>query len=584
MVEPQDGCLTLSAYVTAQAVSQYFSSPQARKKSIRRLRQVGIRKAYVEFYRSGLLLEESTLIEVKDDLERAGLRISGGIATTHGEGFTDKSTGGPYWICLSSDKSLENLELAIRRGAKVFDEIIVDDFLCTACKCRHCKRAKGGRDWSALYRDLLVDFVTNGMIAPAREENPHVKLIIKYPQWYDRFHVFGYDVLRMSKAFDTVWVGTEIRDPRVDYVHQYQPFSNYMYLCSIAGEKVKGAWFDHLWCYPEIYLEQAYQSVLAGSRELVLFSYWPEKYDIQNPNTSALIKKRKILERICSELVGKKHVGIEAYKPAGSDPRYESYIFDYLGVLGFPVLVTASRPSTEAIILPVHSLKDPGIEDFLIGLEAGRTVLATSGFVEGLRKNSKIMDLFGLSEDPVCRKETFTYRFSVEGKECLAEERVLLRSYLRPTQARVLAEALGGRHLPILTVNQLNNTTFLTACLDTYRYMPYHGDASVTTAEPVSLVHLPQAYLNLLRNSVLPSLGVAFKAPARVGLYLYSSEGSDKLSPIVVENFGDQDAFVELKGPDNLESLLDNAEVKRTAKRYRIRLPRRDIELLSDTS
>ena len=40
-----------------------------------------------------------------------------------------------------------------------------------------------------------------------------VRLIIKFPQWYDRFHLFGYDPPRMAEAFDKVWVGTEVRNP-----------------------------------------------------------------------------------------------------------------------------------------------------------------------------------------------------------------------------------------------------------------------------------------------------------------------------------------------------------------------------------
>jgi hypothetical protein len=50
------------------------------------------------------------------------------------------------------------------------------------------------------------------ILAPARAVNPKVKIIIKYPQWYDQFHNRGYDVVVETADFDRTWVGTETRD------------------------------------------------------------------------------------------------------------------------------------------------------------------------------------------------------------------------------------------------------------------------------------------------------------------------------------------------------------------------------------
>ncbi len=570
-------CLKLSAYLTAGDVLEHFSAPRRRQAAIRRLRGIGIRKAYVEFYRGGAWVDEAKLREIRDDLRKAGLEAWGGICTTHGQSLTEPSTHGLWWMCFSSAKSRSSLERLMRMGARVFDDIIVDDFLCTACRCGRCRAAKGRRDWSTYYQDLMVEVAQSCIIRPAKEENPSVRLIIKYPQWYDRFHVFGYDVVRQSAAFDAVWVGTEIRDPRVEYVHQYEAFANYSYLTSVAGEKVEGAWFDYYNCYPEIYREQAYQSVLAGAPELILFSYSPVKYDRRDPETSALLQKRKVLERICSTIRDKQRVGIEAYKPPGSDPGRESFIFDYLGVLGLPVIVTSRRPSTESIFLPVQSLKDPGVADFLMEMKAGRTVLGTSGLLEGLAETSVPKDLFGLRGDPVGFKDMCTYRFQVEDREHLAEERVLLRSYLRPSRAKVLAEAVAGRRYPILTVNRIDSVTYVAACLDTFRYLPYHGLAKVTVAEPVSLVHLPQAHLDLLRGLALSPLGLSFNAPAKVGLYLYSDQGHRTLTHLAVENFSDQKARVTVKGVEKLELIAGRAAMTLGQEGTSIRLAGRDL-------
>jgi len=581
MRKPDRSCLKLSAYITAHSVKRDFANPKSRKSAIRRLGYMGISKAYVESYRGGLLLQEEHLVEVRDHLLESGFEVSGGIATTHGQGFTEKSSRGYHWACYSSPITLENLERASRVSARVFDEIIIDDFLCTECRCSRCKELRGERTWGELYGDLMYEFSTMRLIAPAREENPEVKLIIKYPQWYDRFHEFGYDVVRQSRAFDSVWVGTEIRDPRVDYVYQYQPFANYTYLRSVAGPKVEGAWFDFLWCYPEIYMEQAYQSVLAGASELILFSYGPDKYGRGNPNAASLVAKKPLLEEICRNLKGKVHLGVEAYKPPGSDPRSEAYIFDYLGLNGLPLLLSSRRPAGSSIFLPVHSLHDPRACHVITDPDKAVSILATSGFLEGFSGNDRVTELFGLSSEPVARKDIFTYRFEVEGDQHQSEESVLFRSYLRNEDARIVASARRGKNYPIFTVNRVDGINYIAACLDTFSYMPRHGESAVTVAEPVSLIHLPQAYLDSLRELLLSPLEISFRAPPMVGLYLYGDGKTEEPSVIILENFGDRSAKVELgtnlelSPPGNMEPFESGDSP------LKLEVPGRDLALLT---
>ncbi len=573
--------LRLSGYLTAGDVVHHFSDPRKRRAAIRRLLSIGISKAYVEFYRSGIWVHENVLKQVRDALQGEGITAWGGICTTHGEGLTDPSTHGQWWICFSSPRSRATLEQMMRMGARVFDHVIVDDFLCTSCRCARCREGRGRRDWPTYYRDLMVDVARSCIIGPAKEENPAVRVIIKYPQWYDRFHVFGYDVARQSAAFDAVWVGTEIRDPRIEYVHQYEAFANYSYIASVAGAKVGGAWFDYYNCYPEVYREQAFQSVLAGASELILFSYSPAKYDRRDPETGALLRDWETLDKLHRSVRGKHPVGMEGYKPPGSDPGREAFIFDYVGMLGLPVIVTANRPSTKTIFLPAHSLKDPRVQELLQQVKPGQAVIATSGFLEGLVGTSLPEELFGLRRDPVGRKEIFTFRFEVEGKLHLAEERVLLRSHLRPSGASTLAQALAGRPYPILTANMVDGATYVAVCLDTFRYLPCHGPTRVTVAEPVSLVHLPQALLDVLRKLALSPLGLSFSAPARVGIYLYSTPDRKTLTHFVLENFSDQDASVAIGGICKLELVAGRASVVSECGSESVRLPRRDLALFA---
>jgi hypothetical protein len=103
-----------------------------------------------------------------------------------------------------------------------------------------------------------------------------VRLIIKYPQWYDGFQDRGYDVTRETAAFDRIWVGTEIRDytdPHWGGVAQYEGYFLMRWLGGIGGEKCGGGWYDWLGTTERTYVEQARQTVLAGARESMLFCF-----------------------------------------------------------------------------------------------------------------------------------------------------------------------------------------------------------------------------------------------------------------------------------------------------------------------
>jgi len=96
--------------------------------------------------------------------------------------------------------------------AAVFDEIIIDDFFFTTCTCGRCTAARGDRSWSAFRCDLMLEMSRGRVLAPARRVNPNVTVILKYPLWYEEFHNRGYDVVRQTALFDKIYVGTETRD------------------------------------------------------------------------------------------------------------------------------------------------------------------------------------------------------------------------------------------------------------------------------------------------------------------------------------------------------------------------------------
>jgi hypothetical protein len=73
--------------------------------------------------------------------------------------------------------------------------------------------------------------------------------------------------------------------------------------------------------------------------------------------------------------------GIHAPKPANSDAYNEQYVYDFVGMLGLPLVPAAEvHPDATAAFFPVHALKDPEFTAKLKRmLAAGKPVLITDG-------------------------------------------------------------------------------------------------------------------------------------------------------------------------------------------------------------
>ena len=548
------GPLRFSAFVPAQSVNHHFSSLEGRCEALQLFQTSKISKVYLDCLRGGHFPGEDVLVAARDFFCENALEVSAGLTPTRGTGKA--STHGRWWLCYTNEKTQEELQQVVRRTARIFDEIIVDDFLCTQCQCAECRTARGERSWSEYYLDLLVQVAKDCIIAPSKAENPQIRLVIKYPQWYDRFHAFGYDVRQHPNLFDEVWVGTEIRDPRVEYVHQYQAFANYQWLASISGEKIGGAWFDFINCYPEIYVEQAVQSILAGARELIRFHYQPDLYSPENPNTRALLQAIPALEKLASLLDGHapacsaghcagRPQGIAFYKPPDTDGEDEAYLLDYLGMLGLPMIPCHVFPhDAQAVCLPSHAAVDPDVVDNALSLaERGATIMLTPGFLGKLAHDERILRLAGYANPPVTATDLWTFRFSVQQNPAPAESHIHFGANLHPVSAEVLATGIHpSGNFPVLTRNSYENGKVLVFNAKTFRYP--EGSGRVTVAEPVSLPNLPQKLVDVLRAEMLSGFPVDVQVQSRVGVYWYSDF-------LVLTNFNDQsvEATVALKLP-----------------------------------
>ena len=280
---------------------------------------------------------------------------------------------------------------------------MIDDFWFTDCTCSACDAARQARTvtlgnrtypvkgdtWEDYRCELMVQISRDYVLAAAKRVNPQARLIIKYPQWYDRFHERGYEVLRQTRDFDGIWVGTETRDyrdPRWGGTVQYEAYFIMRWLGNLGGAKCGGGWFDPYGTTERTYVEQARQTVLGGARESLLFCYGSLQSETGPRNVEALRAEIPDLLAVAREVGRRLVVGVAAYKPANSHPENEARVFDFVGMLGLPLVPCHEFPTeARAAFFSVHALKDPGFGGQLQRfIRAGKPVLLTDGLAARL--------------------------------------------------------------------------------------------------------------------------------------------------------------------------------------------------------
>ncbi|MCD6506601.1 hypothetical protein J7M22_08240 [Candidatus Poribacteria bacterium] len=386
--------LTFSTLFTAQNVRDHLSSEEGIENAIDWCRRTAVTKVYIESFRDGYTAERKNLERARDRFKEAGFEVAGCVTTTN---VGKRSTGWNIIACYTDRETQEKLQRIFEYTASMFDLIMIDDFLFTDCQCQECQAAKGDRSWVQYRCELMTRISRERIIGPAKSVNPKARIIIKYPQWYDNFHNRGYDVVRETEEFDYIWVGTETRDPdneRWGRKAQYEAYYIMRWLGEIGGEKTGGGWFDPFGTNPPTYLEQARQTVLAGAREVLLFCYGALQRDTGPANVQHLREEIPYLYDLARIVRGRSILGIAAPKPPNSDPDGEPYVFDFIGMLGLPLIPTAriDPESSDALFLSYHALKDEDLNDKLSSMiDSGKPLMLT----DGLARELKGMDLKG---------------------------------------------------------------------------------------------------------------------------------------------------------------------------------------------
>jgi hypothetical protein len=390
-----------STLFTAQDVRDYLSREDGLQQAIDWCKQTGITKVYIECFRSGYQAPRPALENARNRFLAEGFRVSGCVTTTK---VGRPSTGWSSEIsCYTDLPTQRRLRQIFEYAASMFDEIMIDDFWFTDCTCPECEAARraervtigshtypvNGDTWEDYRRELMARLSEDCLLGPAKRVNPRVRLIIKYPQWYDRFHERGYDVARETKEFDRIWVGTETRDYHDRHwggTPQYEGYFIMRWLGGIGGPKCGGGWFDSFGTTPATYIEQARQTVLGGAAESMLFSYGSLQRGTGPEDIQALRANVPELLAVSKAVRSRQIIGLAAYKPPNSHPGKEPRVFDFVGMMGLPLVPCHTFPAdAPAAFFSVHALKDPDLVSELgVFIQAGKPVLLTDGLAKTL--------------------------------------------------------------------------------------------------------------------------------------------------------------------------------------------------------
>jgi hypothetical protein len=543
--------LRISAYLTASTVRRVAAERDYRRDAVRRALRFGVTKVFIEVSRGGTVLSEDELIRVRDHFESEGFTTAAGIATVPGGDVGVRQEGQLGWFNWQNPKTRADLEVIARRAARVFDEFVIDDFLCTADVSAESLAARSSDTWPDYRRRLMTEVAWSVFIGPARAENPDIRMIIKYPQWYDMFHRFGYDVPAKSRLFDKVWVGTESRGfntQRFGFMPPYEGFVNYRWIADISGAKTSGAWFDHGDCDANDFVDQAYQTVLAGAPEITLFNF--NNLMEGHPGHIAFREQYNGLADLASVVQDNPVTGVSAYKPPNSEAGLDINIIDHIGMLGVPIVPVATYPSEAPVIfLPTQAAADTNIANHIdISLRNGARVIMTRGFLSAMTSGARP----AMSESQADLAKATT--IEVNGESVSIDPPLNLS--IGPDSAAavpVLTAIDNGVSIPFLTRADVGKGSVYV--LNTYTYTQEDFDAVgevLLAPQPLGLMTVPNEWVNTIRRAFIEPLGHDFTAPARITLQPLGDSG------YVIQNYRDDAAEIELVLPESLGENLIN--------------------------
>lgn len=257
------------------AVTGDLAAPEGRAKAIAWWRKYGFTKIWLESYRHGVAAPSELLAEERDAFRAEGLEVCGMITPTMLNDPAPGAQEAQMVVCWSDPKARARLCDEVARAVRLFDTVIIDDFLFSGCgegcgRCRADKATRGIADWGAYRRALMYEVCASDILPSAKAANPKAHLIIKYPCWYRHYAERGYDPARQAALFGECWIGTETRDANPEPLQACWIMA---WMDALTEGRCGGGWYDALDCSPEKFVEQAGYTILGGAKESLVHCY-----------------------------------------------------------------------------------------------------------------------------------------------------------------------------------------------------------------------------------------------------------------------------------------------------------------------
>lgn len=334
-----------------------------------------LNKAYLENHRGLVDVSQEKIKRTKAIFEKNDIKVSGCITSTGLVGERKPSIFDTF--CFSDPADRAEYVRIVEQLAEVVDEIILDDYFFISCRCDKCIEQKGNKSWSQYRLDLMEDF-SKVIVSRAKDINPRMNFIIKYPNWYESWQETGYNPQKQKDIFDMIYTGAETRSPihSQQHMQRYLSYSLLRYMENVAPGRNGGGWIDPFDIDVNGWFEQAELTLLAGAKELMLFNF---EEMTKNDHFPPLGDRLHILDSRMDKL--KCPSGVSVYEPYNGDG--EDLLYTYLGMCGVAFEPTPEFKNSEPVIFCAQSsCVDPDVMSKVENyVRNGGTVVATIGFM-----------------------------------------------------------------------------------------------------------------------------------------------------------------------------------------------------------
>jgi len=526
-------------------------------------RQVKVDKIYIETYRDKILVDEKIIEKAKKYFQERGLKTAGGITYTINESNRFET------FCYSNPEHRRKAKEIAELTAKHFDEFILDDFFFTSCKCELCIKAKGNLSWTKYRLKLMTEAAEELVINPAKMVNSKVKVVIKYPNWYEHFQALGFNLEEEPELFDGIYTGTETRDPVMTRQHlqQYERYLIFRYFENIKPGGNGGGWVDPGGLYyMDRYAEQLWLTLFAKAPEITLFDFRQllrpfkdsDRAAWQNGNTSfdydAMMRPRKDAEgnifspstiagaagysfEIAEKIIPKlgNPVGIKSYKPFHSSG--EDFLHNYFGMIGIPMDILPEFPTEPKMILLTESAKfDPGIIDKIKNrLIAGKNIMITSGLLKALQEKGieEIVELNLTGGKALIKKFVIGRDQNYKSKD---EMLIPQMQYFTNDSWEDISSLDSGIGWPILHQAKYGNGyLFVLTIPDNF----------------ADLYNMPPEVLNRIRQVISEDFQIRLEGASQVALFVYNN------NTFIIESFLPESTTVKIITSSKTNELMD---------------------------